>query len=123
MAGEKALVILYNSAPGVSLDCLRYKCFYENVSTNKSHIHPQTLPPTSAAAKHHSFRVYYQIMKWKGTSDQISPLKWGWKRNDDKLMPVVTDLPPTTHELLKMVRCNCHGDCSSMRCSCKKHNI
>ena len=28
MAGEKALVILYNGAPGVLLDCLRYKCFY-----------------------------------------------------------------------------------------------
>ena len=85
----------------------------------------KTLPPTSAAAKHHSFRVFYQIMKWKGFDDQISPQNWGWKKIDNKLtcMPVATDLPPAPDDLLKIIRCSCHGDCSSMRCSCKKHNI
>ena len=29
-------------------------------------------------------------------------------------MPVLTDLPPAPDELLKIVRCNCHTDCSSM---------
>ena len=122
-AGEKALAFFYNGGPCDSLDSLRYKRFCEKVSTNKSHIHPQTLPPTSAAAKYHSFRVFYQIMKWKEIDDQMTPLNWGWKKIDDKLMPVMTDLPPAPDELLKMIRCNCHGDCSSMRCSCKKHNI
>ena len=121
-AGEKALIIFYNGKPDDSLDSLRYKRFCEKVSTNKSHIHPQTLPPTSAAAKYHSFRVYYQIMKWKGIND-ITPLKWGWKNIDDKLMPVTTDLSPAPEDLLKIIRCNCHGDCSTMRCTCKKHNI
>jgi len=23
----------------------------------------------------------------------------------------------------KIIRCNCHTDCSSMRCTCKKHNM
>ena len=22
-----------------------------------------------------------------------------------------------------MIRCNCHTDCSSMQCTCKKHNV
>ena len=38
-------------------------------------------------------------------------------------MPVLTDLPPAPDELLKIVRCNCHTDYSSMRCTCKKHNV
>ena len=54
IAGEQALVALYNGKPGESLDSLRYKRFCENIATNTSCIHPQTLPPTSAAAKHHS---------------------------------------------------------------------
>ena len=76
-AGEKALAFFYNGGPCDSLDSLRYKRFCEKVSTNKSHIHPQTLPPTSAAAKYHSFRVFYQIMKWKEIDDQMTPLNWG----------------------------------------------
>ena len=123
IAGEQTFVILYNGTPGESLDSLRYKRFYEMVSTNTSCIHPQTLPTTSAAAKYHRLRVYFQILEWKGSGDKISPLEWGWKKSDGKLMPVLTDLPPAPDELLKMIRCNCHTDCSSVRCSCKKHNV
>ena len=76
-AGEQALVILYNGRPGESLDSLHYKRFYEKVSTNAFCIHPQTLPPTSAAAKYHSLKVYFQILEWKGRGDKIRPLEWG----------------------------------------------
>ena len=86
-AGEQALVILYNGTPVESLDSLRYKCFYEKVSMNTSCIHPQTLPPTLAAAKYHSLHVYFQILEWKGSGDKIRPLDWGWKKSDGKLMP------------------------------------
>ena len=99
-------MVFYNGALDDSLDSLRYKRFCEKVSTNKSQIHPQTLPPTSAAAKYHSFRVFYQIMKWKEIDDQMTPLNWGWKKIDDKLMPVMTDLPRAPDELLKIIRCN-----------------
>ena len=36
---------------------------------------------------------------------------------------VLTDLSPAPDELLKMIRCNCHTDCSSMRCTCKKYIV
>ena len=38
-------------------------------------------------------------------------------------MPVLTDLSPAPDKLLKMIRCNCHTDCSSMRCTCKKYKV
>ena len=33
-AGEQALVTLYNVKQGETMDCLRYKCFFEKVATN-----------------------------------------------------------------------------------------
>ncbi len=122
IAGEQALVILYGSSVGESLDSLRYKRFCEKVSTSNSCIYPQTPPPTSAAAKYHSLRVYLQILEWKGCGD-INPFKWGWKESNGKFAPILTDLPPAPDDLLKMIRCNCPTDCSSMRCTCRKHHV
>ncbi len=77
-AGEKALVCLYNGDASDSLDTLRYKRFCDKVSTNKSFVEPQTLPPTSSAGKYHSLRVFYQIQEWKGLADGLVPSDWGW---------------------------------------------
>ena len=45
------------------------------------------------------------------------------KRVMENLCQIFTDLPPAPDEFLKMIRCNCHTDCSSVRCTCKKHNV
>lgn len=122
-AGEQALVSVYNRKTGETLDTLRYKRFCEKVATNTSHVKPQSLPPTSAAAKYHSLRVYFQVQQWKGSGDELLPVEWGWRESDGGLMPVLTDLPPAPDELLRVIRCNCQSDCSSLRCSCRKHNV
>jgi hypothetical protein len=122
-AGENALVCLYNGKPGEGLNSLRHNRFCEKVATSTSHVQPQSLPPTSAAAKYHSLRVYYQVQQWKGTVDELLPQDWGWKESDGRLFPVQTDLPPAPQELLQVIRCSCKTDCSSLRCTCKKHNI
>ena len=72
-AGEQALVALYNGKPGEKLDSLRYKRFCEKVATSTSFVSPQVLPPTSAAAKYHCLRVYFQILEWKGCTNEVSP--------------------------------------------------
>ena len=77
-AGEQVLVSMYNGKPGETLDYVRYKCFCAKVARNTSHIQPKTLPPTSAAAKFHSLRVYYQVQEWKGAGDGLLPEEWGW---------------------------------------------
>ncbi len=115
-AGEEVLVSLYNGKQNERIDVLRYKHFCEKVATSVSHVHPQTLPPSSAAAKYHSFRVYLQVQQWNGFD--LDPLEWGWEKRDGGLMPVHTDLPPAPDELLKIIRCNCHTDCSTLRCTC-----
>ncbi len=51
----------------------------------------------------------------------MSPQDWGWKESDGTLIPVTTDLDPAPNELLRIVTCNCLTECSTLRCSCKKH--
>ena len=80
-AGEQALVSIYNGKPGEILDSLRYKRFCEKVATNTSHVKTQTLPPTSAAVKYHSLRVYLQVQQWKVSGDDLLPVEWGWRED------------------------------------------
>ena len=58
---------------------MRHKKVCEKVASNVASIEPQTLPPTSAAMKYHSYRVYYQICVWKEWDSEMQPESWGWR--------------------------------------------
>jgi len=90
MAGEKALLCLYNCRPDESLDSLRYTKFCENVATGTTLVQAESLPPTSAATEYHSLRVYLQIQQWKGV-----PLEPDWGL---KLMENCFQLQQTCHQ-------------------------
>ena len=123
-AGERALVIVYNGKSTDSLDSLRHQRFCEKVASKSSqHVKPQTLPPTSEAAKYHSLRVYFQVQQWKGAADSLHPTDWGWQVCDDGFVPQQTTRAPAPERLLRIIRCNCKTDCSTTKCTCKKHNI
>ena len=47
----------------------------------------------------------------EGYGGKLQPLDLGWKECDKTLMSLSTDLPP---DLLRMIRCNCHTDCSTI---------
>ncbi|KAK7111484.1 hypothetical protein V1264_011106 [Littorina saxatilis] len=123
-AGERALIHLYNGCKGESLDILRYKRFCEKVATCSASVDVQSLPPTSAAAKYHSLRVYLQVQEWVNLSADLAPEEWGWHLSaGQQLEPRTTDLPPAPEALLRVVRCNCKKDCQSKRCTCRKHGL
>ena len=122
-AGERALVNLYGGKDGVSLNELRYARFCQKVATSTKPVEVRTLPPTSAAAKHHSLRVYYQVQEWKATSSVLNPEEWGWQRKADILLPILTDMPAAQKELLEIIRCSCKSGCSTGKCSCRKHGL
>ena len=121
-AGERALVIIYNGRSTDTLDSLRHQRFSEKVASSATHVHPQTLPPTSGAAKYHSMRVYLQVQEWKGSADGLIPTEWGWQLCDEGFVPLQTALAPAPDNLLRVIRCSCLTDCSSLRRTCKKHN-
>ena len=116
-AEERALVIIYNGRSTDTLDSLRHQRFREKVASSATHVHPQTLPPTSGAAKYHSMRVYLQVLEWKGSADGLIPTEWVG------FVPLQTALAPAPDNLLRVIRCSCLTDYSSLRRTCKKHNI
>ena len=122
-AGEKALVSLFGGKPGLGLNALRYQRYFEKLASKTSHIEPQNLPPTAAAARFHSLRVYLQVKHWQGEGAGMSMEDWGWKVTNDQVFPVATNLPPAPESLLQLIRCNCSSDCSSMRCICRKNGM
>ena len=79
----------------------------KKVSVSRSYIEPQKLPPTSAAAKYHSLRVYYQVQEWKGLCNQLAPTDWGWHIVDEMYVPLQTDIQPAPKSLLEVIRCAC----------------
>ena len=34
----------------------------------------------------------------------MEKLEWGWKKNEDRVIPVQTDLPPAPDEQLEVIR-------------------
>ncbi|KAK7469695.1 hypothetical protein BaRGS_00036277 [Batillaria attramentaria] len=62
-AGEKALVQLLGGESKDTLDSLRHVKYMQKLSSHSGTmaVQPQKLPPTNAAAKFHSTRVYLQI--------------------------------------------------------------
>ena len=83
-AGEKAFSQVYSSSNDcASLDELRKKKFQGKVIKSLRSVDVTDLPPTSDAAKYHSFRVYYQTQFWLGNSN-IKPDDWAWKRDEKK---------------------------------------
>lgn len=122
-AGETALVLLYNGNSGEDLDALRYRRFQEKVMKSFKFIDAKDLPPTSASAKFHSLRVYYQVQEWREGALHLDSEKWGWQITNQQLIPVKMDMPPAPKDLLCVFRCNCKTGCDTRRCTCKKHGL
>ena len=60
-AGEQAIVCVHGGNIGQNLDDLWYKHFIEKAASSADYVQEKNLPPTSAAAHYHSFRIYFQI--------------------------------------------------------------
>ncbi|KAI4802447.1 hypothetical protein KUCAC02_020283, partial [Chaenocephalus aceratus] len=85
-------------------------------------IKPETLPPTEGAAAQHSLRAYLQTQDWiLLQSMSLNPSDYGWTLGVHGYEPVPTLDPMAPEELLQFTSCNCNGDCSNRRCSCKRN--
>ena len=101
-AGEKALVCLCNGYDGEKINHLWLRRFKEKVAKSSKYVEAKSLPPTRAATKFHSLRVYFQIQEWKGRN-QLKPEEWEWKLSYGKLKPIKTDLPDGPANLLAII--------------------
>jgi hypothetical protein len=121
-AGEKFTVLLYGGKRSEGLDKTRYKKYVQTVGKKPPNyiMDLASLPPTSAAARQHSLRVYHQVQTWKG--NVLSAKDWGWIVEEEHYKPVTSTLPPAPGNLLHLVRCGCKGDCSR-NCECKRSGL
>ena len=58
----------------------------------------------------------------------LNPQEWGWKLDEEKFMPIMTDKAPAPDKLLNMIRCNCQvtskNPCGGhTQCSCRKNGL
>ena len=105
-AGEKALVAIYNGKKTDTLNALRHKKYCDKVSTSLAQVDPKALPPTAAAAKFQSKRVFLQINQWKDSNCDMLPEEWGWMRTETGFYTTTTDKAPAPGELLKNMKCS-----------------
>lgn len=113
-AGESAVVHLYKGKRSEHLNSLRLQHFFDKVNSSTTCVQPHAIPPTSAAIKHHSLRVYMQVQEWKGTSEVLNPIDWGWIVFDGKLVPIQAEQEVAPQALLEVICCHCKTGCSTM---------
>jgi hypothetical protein len=127
LAGEKLMCLMYGGRSNDSLTQLRYTNWNQAIAT-ANQIKPEELPHTARATHFHALRVHLKVSR-ATTLDLscLNPSDWGWKSNDDQLIPIRTDLPPAPDFLLKVIRCNCKTSsrnvCLTKLCSCIKNGL
>ena len=112
---KKQCLIIFKYVTDHSLNSLRHKQLIQKVTTAKSFVKPETLPPTTESAlRYHSFQRYFQITQQERSkllaTEQRSAVKSG------NFFPVLTDLEVTTQYILKIIRCPRKIESSSDRC-------
>ena len=111
------------SAKFVSLDFVstRYYLF------KRCNAESAKLPPTLCAFKKHITRAFFQLSIWSEASKSHiithDPLDYRWEINNGKIVPVTTDIEIAAKAIIELVACNCGGECSNLRCKCKKNNV
>ncbi|KAG1675932.1 hypothetical protein GQR58_014490 [Nymphon striatum] len=105
-AGETFVLKLYGASSFESLDKYRHIAYKRAIGrcSPSSSFQLASLPPTSAAAKKHSYSNYHTVQEWMGNT--LPPIEWGWRSHDGTLVPVETDRPVAPESLLNMVSCS-----------------
>ena len=81
---------------------------------------PERLPPTELY-----FTVLEPTYKCRNgvTLSSLGPEDWGWKKVENEVVPITTDLPAAPKDILQIIRCSCKTGCSSYQCSCRKNEM
>ncbi|KAJ8898485.1 hypothetical protein PR048_003845 [Dryococelus australis] len=118
-AGEAFMVCLYGGNKHDSLNRTHLKLYLRIIGCQFANqlCDPSVLPPTTAAAKEHSLRVYLQMQLWRGVP--LSPSEWGCKIVNGEHTPVLTLQVAATEIIMKQIICNCISDCERS-CSCQR---
>ncbi|KAE8752846.1 hypothetical protein FOCC_FOCC000584, partial [Frankliniella occidentalis] len=121
-AGEKILLAIYGVPAQPNLNKARFHLYRRTIARQsvRANFLLESLPPTSAAARQHSFRTYHQIQMW--LENELNPIEWGWKLENNQYIPVTTTNAAAPKELLELISCDCRASCGA-GCSCVKAGL
>ena len=88
------------------------------LATSAGYLAPEKLPPTQDAARFHH---YHQVQEWRGNT--LAPDEWGWAVLVNGMVPVKMTQPAAPEQLLKIVKCNCSGNCAKKRYTYRKNAL
>ena len=122
-SGEKFLLDLYNASSYKSLDQYRFVAYNKQINRAPltSTFELASLPPTSSAAKFHSYRAYLTVQEWQ--ENYLSPAEWGWKVDAGGYVPIDNDRPIAPDSLLNLISCACKADGFKSSCGCRKIGV
>lgn len=60
---------------------------------------------------------------WINAATKMNPVNWGWKTDDDELVPILCDMNAAPDTLSNIIHGNCKTDCSDNRCSCRTYGL
>jgi hypothetical protein len=121
--GSKAMIAIFGGKCIDSLASLRYNIFIKKIASAKSFVTPERLPPTASSTKFHCLRTYYQIMVWTEREGDIDVMNWGWKLEDNNLVPIMSEMNAAPDNLIKMIHCNRTTACKTPCCSCVGYGL
>ena len=90
--GGKFLSALYGGSEG-SLDALRCRQFI-----SPKYVPLERMPPTTRAPYYHCLRVHLHVVTWCALR---CPDEFGFKLENEALVPIITDEPPASSEMLR----------------------
>ncbi|KAJ8873375.1 hypothetical protein PR048_027011 [Dryococelus australis] len=123
-AGEAFMVCLYGGNRHDSLNITHLKLYMRIIGRKPTSANQlfdwSVLPPTTAASREHSIRVYLQMQLWRGVP--LSPSEWAWKIVNGEHTPVPTLQFAAPEIIMKQMSCNYISDCERS-CSCRRASL
>lgn len=122
-AGEAFLCVLYGGKWTDKLNTMRHKLYVKTVAKQRisGNFKLASLPPTSDAARQHSFRVFLQVQEWRNV--KLKPSEWGWKIINGQFTPIPALQEPAPQHILCLLACNCKKGCDRRSCECRRNGL
>ena len=55
---------------------------------------------------------------------KLTVVEWGWEQSPTNLVPsIINQTASAPDTLMKLIRCNCTGQCDRKSCTCGKHGL
>ena len=97
------------------------RCIAYRKQIEKGKVTPERIPTSEGAGKQHSRRTFSTLREWILLNVNLQP--HSWELRDDGFYPVYSTDPVAPIELLKLMYCNCKGNCLTNMCSYFKNNV